>query len=363
MSDQFLNLAGSDAAAAAWDRVVAAAPDAWLWSTRAMHTFRVTVLEGTGRLVGDRSFILVRDGKPCAVVPLTLLRERETGIVVAAYGDEEAFIPWPALAQDAANAETEALIFDEIERRVCDAGGGMLSLKLAPPGVGAELGERFAAIVRARTFVDVSYAAQYVAIAPGALDNVRERYRRNVRKFLPSYELAVIESDNIPEDFAATYMALHTKDTGKVFRAPATYERQADIARCNEAFWVTATSKAAGRIVGALQVGLYKKAAFDNSVAVDPDFAEEQVSHLLKWRAIEHLIAFGAKHYELGRAALTPSYLWQPTPKNYGITFFKDGWSRGRLKTVWAAEKYYSRALFDHFWDRRRAALHAHFGL
>jgi hypothetical protein len=112
-----------------------------------------------------------------------------------------------------------------------------------------------------------------------------------------------------------------------------------------------------------LLVQVLKGAAYDSSVAVDPQFEDEGVSYLLKWCAIEHLVDTGIRHYELGRAALTPTFLEQPSAKNYGISFFKDGWSRGRLKPVWAAERFYGRRALSLFLDRRENDLVRHFSL
>jgi hypothetical protein len=158
-------------------------------------------------------------------------------------------------------------------------------------------------------------------------------------------------------------MNIHVRDAGGVFRPLITYEHQVDLVRRGEGFWVRAQNKATNRLAGMLLVSVHKNTAFDNSVAVDPDFAEDQVSHLMKWKAIQHLAEHGIVHYELGKAAVTPNYIWQPIAKNYGISFFKDGWSRGRLKTVWVAEKFYSSSCFNQFWEQKRQNLIGYFAI
>ena len=69
----------------------------------------------------------------------------------------------------------------------------------------------------------------------------------------------------------------------------------------------------------------------------------------MKWKAIQYFLDIGVDHYELGQAAISPSYLEQPSDKNYGISFFKDGWSRGHLKLVWTADKFYSETALKGF--------------
>jgi hypothetical protein len=347
-------------AAVAWDAVVEATPEAWLWTTSAMHAFRTCTLEKTGRLAGDHSFVVLDDGKPCGLAPLVLSRMPTEDITVASYGDIA--LPWPLVAgQISDRPAVENLLLDEVERRVRALGGGMLSLMQAPPGVGADSAAGFIDTVRKRSFVDNSFFSHWVDVSPATLTGVRERYRRYVKKFRDRYDLTIFDSQNIPATFASEYMDLHVKDAGGVFRPLETYERQVDLARRGEGFWVGAVNKSANKLVGMLLVSVHKRAAYDFSVAIDPDYQDDQVSHLLKWKAIEHLIALGVTHYELGQAAITPNYLWQPSSKNYGISFFKDGWSRGRLKTVWVADKFFDDACLRAVWARKLNALESYF--
>jgi hypothetical protein len=345
-----------------WDDVMAAAPEAWIWASRATHQFRISCLEAKGSLIADRSFVFLRDERPLGLAPLVLLREGERGDAVARYGDVP--LPWPMVVADGPDtAAVEQMLFEELERRVREAGAGMLSLMLSPPGLGTEIADRFLRVVRERHFVDASYRSHYVEVSPNTLRGVRERYRRYVRKFSDRYRVDVIDAEQVPPSLAATYMELHVKDAGGVFRPLATYERQVDQIRAGEGFFVTARRQPEGRLAGALLVRVLKGAAIEGSVAIDPEFMDEAVSYLLKWRAIEHLVELGVGHYELGQAAIAPTYRWQPSAKNYGISFFKEGWSRGCLKTVWCAEKIYRRSYLDAYLDRKRQDLASHFSL
>jgi ribosomal protein S18 acetylase RimI-like enzyme len=345
---------------AAWDSVVEATPEAWLWTTSSMHKFRTCVLEKTGRLVGDHSFVVLDKGTPCGLAPLVLSCEAAGGMVVAAYGDVA--LPWPLVAGHIAErAAVENILLDEIERRVRASGGGMLSLMLAPPGLGSNVAAAFNEVVRKRSFVDSSFSSHWIDVSPATLTEVRERYRRYVKKFWDQYELVIFDSQNISDTLPREYMDIHVKDAGGVFRPLETYERQVELARRGEGFWVGAVNKSVNKIVGMLMVSVHKQAAYDFSVAIDPDYQGDRVSNLLKWKAIQHLIEMGITHYELGQAAITPSYLWQPSSKNYGISFFKDGWSRGRLKTVWVADKYFDSACLRTMWERKLRALESHF--
>jgi lipid II:glycine glycyltransferase (peptidoglycan interpeptide bridge formation enzyme) len=102
-----------------------------------------------------------------------------------------------------------------------------------------------------------------------------------------------------------------------------------------------------------LLISVNKKAAYDGSVAVDPNHQQYYVSHLMKWQAIQYLIDIDVKYYELGEVSESSSYLRQPSKKNYGISFFKDGWSRGKMKKTIVYEKYFSKSALNEFCNKK----------
>ena len=60
---------------------------------------------------------------------------------------------------------------------------------------------------------------------------------------------------------------------------------------------------------------------------------------------------FLLKFYELGKAAISPSYNFLPTEKNYKISFFKNGWSNNIYKKVFVAEKIFNSDSLKKFTD------------
>jgi len=362
MTYRFLDLADSSDAPRLWNTIVAASPEAWIWATYSTYLFRLAYMKAKSVLVADRSFVLLHEERPCGLAPVPLSRDRETGELSSAY--DEAPLPWPMIIPGICDTrEAERLIFDEVERRSLEAGASRLLLMLAPPNPDIELFARFVHIVRERCFIDTGYMSHCIDLSNNTLRAVRERYRRYVRRLHSQYDMQIIEAKDVTAELATLYMQLHVKDAGGVFRPLDTYERQIDQIRVGEAFFVSARRRREGKVVGMLLVQVLKGAAYDSSVAVDPEFEDEGVSYLLKWRAIEHLISTGVRHYELGRAAVTPTFLWQPSAKNYGISFFKDGWSRGHFKPVWVGEKFYSEKALVSFFERKKSDLIRYFSL
>jgi hypothetical protein len=112
-----------------------------------------------------------------------------------------------------------------------------------------------------------------------------------------------------------------------------------------------------------LLVSLYKGSAYDNSVAVDPAFQQEYVSHLLKWTAIEELLRRGAQSYELGPKAESSSFMALPSEKSRGISYLKEGWARDSVRRVGVAEEFLSARLLQAVMNAQADSLQEYFGV
>jgi hypothetical protein len=346
-----------------WDRFCADSPDAWFWHTWANMEFNMAAAQKNEPR--NLSFFVSLDGKPVGIVPL-LVEQTKIGANFSAwdaayYGGP---LPWPAFLAGLPNFEgIEDYAFQELERRAREAGAGRIRVRLSPPQPMGNEQQRLSRTVSAHRYLDSSYKSHSVDIRRDSLAHVRERYGRYVKKFIPQYELSIKEGAAVTQEVEDSYFHLHVKDAGGQFRSRESYQFQANLARKHEAFYVTASRRGGTRIAGMLLVSVCKAAAYDNSVAVDPDFQDEHVSHLLKWTAIETLLAREVITYELGEKTLLPTTVYIPSSKNYGISHFKEGWSRGAIKTVRMAEKFLDGGFLSAVMDSRTAAAKAYFGL
>ena len=344
-----------------WQRLAEASPDAWFWHTWANMQFNFVAAQKSEPR--NLSFFVMADGEPVGLVPLMVNRTQigdVTGWEASYYGGP---LPWPAFVggvTDLAAAEQFALA--ELEARAREAGAERIRLRLEPPSPSASEHERLERAV-ALKYLDGSYISHWIALDGNTLGNVRERYRRYVKKFAPAYDMTVVDGEGVTPEIEETYFHLHVKDAGGQFRSRESYRCQADLARRREAFFVIARKRATNAIAGMLLVSYYKGAAYDNSVAVDPDYQHEYVSHLLKWKAIEELLGRGASSYELGPASGPPSLTSLPSEKNRGISHFKDGWARGETRRVVMAEKFLSERMLRGFMQAQTDALVQYFGM
>jgi hypothetical protein len=346
-----------------WDRLCMDSPDAWFWHTWANMEFNLAAAQKNE--AKNLSFFVLLDGKPVGIVPL-LVEQTTIGDDFSAWdaGYYGGPLPWPAFLAGLPNFQgIEDYAFQELERRSREAGAGRIRVRLSPPQPVGNAEQRIARTVSARRYLDSSYVSHSVNIRPDSLAHVRERYRRYVKKFIPQYELSIKEGAAVTKEVEDNYFHLHVKDAGGQFRSRESYSFQAHLARKHEAFYVTAGRRGGTRVAGMLLVSVCKSAAYDNSVAVDPECQDEYVSHMLKWTAIETLLARGITTYELGQKALLATTVSIPSSKDYGISHFKEGWSEGTTKTVWMAEKFLDGGFLSAVMTARADAVKAYSSL
>jgi len=344
-----------------WQCVADACPDAWFWHTWANMQFNFVAAQKTE--VRNLSFFVMRDEQAVGLVPL-MVNRTQVGTLDAweasYYGGP---MPWPAFVTDLPDVTAaEQFALTELEARARDAKAERIRLRLEPPLPALNERERLERAVALR-YLDSSYLSHWLTVEENTLANVRERYRRYVKKFGPGYEMSVADGDAVTPTLEETYFHLHVKDAGGQFRSRESYSFQADLARHGEALFVIAKNRTTSVISGMLLVSAYKKVAYDNSVAVDPDYQSEYVSHLLKWTAIEELLRRGVTHYELGPQAGLPGFTSLPSEKNRGISHFKEGWSRESTRRVAMAEKFLSARFFQAYMQAQAESIEQYLGL
>lgn len=296
-----------------------------------------------GEAFEDRSLVILADGQPVGVAPLVIrkLELGERAMKEVAYRNTP--LPWPFFIDSVGEIEKlETFALDQLERIAREADACRISLMFSPPRPLKTTEERIRKICVDRRFLDKSYDSHNISITSMSLENVRKRYRRYCKRYRDDYCMTILEGSNLPHEIEETYRLLHIKDAGGEYRPKESFRAQGDLVRNGEAIWVVARRRATDNIAGMLLLCLGKGAAYDASVAVDPDFQPEFVSHLMKWKAIETMIERGTSSYELGQVANNATYEWQPSEKDYGISFFKNGWARGEVKRVLQVEKILS---------------------
>ncbi len=272
-----------------WSKVVKATSYAWFWSEYYEHCFRLITLEKKRVLVKDKSFFIYDKQKNlCGLVPLVFIESNNYKGIEACYDKP---LPWPMIMEHAKNNTLIVeFIFSKIDELLNNDNVKKISWQYSPPDCDNNFSKIFTEAMREYRYIENSYMAHYVSISSETLDRIRKRYKRYVKKYINAYSLSIIDRANIDMDIVKEYMELHIKDSGAFHRPLETYIAQFDFVVQDDGFIVQANDNKTGNIVGMLLISVNKKAAYDGSVAVDPNHQQYYVSHLMKWQAIQYLI-------------------------------------------------------------------------
>jgi hypothetical protein len=325
---------------------------AWFWSTSTMHDFRIKYAISLGKLYKNTIIGIYSNQILIGIVPYVICFD-DDGRKIASYTNHP--LSWPILVDEFNTHKNMCEVFSFLDNYAAINSVSFCAFELSPPSYSEALENAFNLILKEFIYISNGYYSHCLRPSQTTLKSIRERYKKDITKFSSSYKLSTITScelDGHP-NISRIYMELHELDSGRSTRSLDTYELQNQLVKDQQAFWVIAES-IDNKIVGMLLISLYKNCAFDHSVAVDPSYQQDQISHLLKWKAICFLRESGAYEYDLGFMSESASYTRIPSVKNYGISFFKSGWSRSEKKKILVAEKFYSRASFESFWESKK---------
>lgn len=322
-----------------WDRLIEKSNFHWFWSSKEFFNFNIKYLKERKLFKKDISFFVLKENIPCAFVVLVINEDLNSQISIGSYNDSP--LPWPILSDEVENKEDiYDYIFKEIERRAKKYNIAKLCFSYNLNQYSKEEKTHFVNIVKKFNFVDKSYRSHLVKVNDKV--NIRKSYLKNIKKNIDNYNISIMNAENFDKTFYKKYMELHIQDSGKKYRSELTYKMQFDLVKKNKGFVVQVFSKN-NFLLGSLIIYHDKISAYDASVAVLNSDKENYISHIMKYMAIQYLSKINITHYELGLAAIIPTSHNIPSKKNYGISFFKEGWTNGMYKKVMVAEKYYDK--------------------
>jgi hypothetical protein len=338
-----------------WKSAVEETSYAWFWSEYYEHCFRINVLKASLRFVKDESFFVYLDSQLCGLVPFVVVKSNDFDGLEASYDKP---LPWP-LVMDSINNKKEVIsfIFKNIDEKSHRHRVKKISLQYSPPGHQDDFNKYFSSVVNEYKYLSNSHFSHFVNVGSDTLTQIRKRYIRYVKKLSPFYELKIVDKKNFNNNLPKLYMSLHIKDSGSINRPLETYVAQFDYIVEGEGFAIQAINKSSKKVVGMLIICISKNCAYDGSVAVDPSYKDDFISHLMKWKAISYMNEQGINYYELGKVAESSNFLEQFSRKNHGISFFKDGWSRGESRKIHTYEKYFSKSALNETWIKKLNSL------
>ena len=315
-------------------------PEAWLdtWGrllsqpvgyAASMIDYQHAYMRSSGESVADISLILLNDGKPCAVWPLTLTigdssRLSSLGTPVL-----------PPLFDSNLSSRTIKKITASALRFVVNVQKALSQNVIesqeyiAPHAISAGLSEWHQQWLSIGATVNVKHDLYVDLTLP--LDvifaNFRKSYRPLISAGLKAWESEVMDENCTNATTWTEFKSLHKQVAGRITRSDETWKLQFDMIVRGEAILLTLRDTLSeNRLVGAsfFQVtrdeGLYAVAVYDRELFDKP------IGHVLQKRAIEIMKQRGLRWYRLGeRLFLSDSP--KPSEKELSISLFKQGFA------------------------------------
>ena len=331
-----------------WDKLIDKSSDHWYFSSIDFNYFHIEYLKELNLFENNKSFFIYENEKLVALVVLIFSKDANSNLTNASY-HENYPLPWPIISDECKNRDhVYQLIFDEIHKRIKQNKIASIKFILNSPMFSKKIEDEFTKILLKYNMIDNSYYSHFIELDDLTMNKVRKSYIKNVKRNINKFSIKIIKKDNYYKELPKDYKLLHTQDRGKEVRSLKSYSLQLEAIKKDKAFAVQIFSNE-DQLIGMLIIFLDKNSAYDGSVAVCPDYKKFYISHLLKYNAILELNKKNIKLYELGKAAISPSYNFLPTEKNYKISFFKNGWTNNIYKKVLVAEKIFDKDYLKYF--------------
>lgn len=310
------------------------------WNTVAMYNFRkLCLIEKLN--IKDLSFIIYKDSKPVGFM-FFLVYENEFQWTA---GYASAPLYWPCfLSEYASNIELIESVFKYIDE-ICHSNKiEKISLMINATSIEKNI---YYHMVKYFHCIDESYASHVISLSDFDATKIRTKYKQNMNRYKNKYKIKGVCFEDLDETMVKHYYNLHVLDSGGKHRSYETYVSQFQTLD-NKGFIVCAEDENSD-FVGMLQILVAKDEAYEASVAIHPAHALFSVSNMLKLFAIQHLKTSGINIFELGKADYYPTFSSVPSKKNYGINFFKEGWSRGITRNINLATRFFTENALDRY--------------
>ena len=292
-----------------------------------MLDYQHTYLVGAGWALEDLSLVLLIDGIPCGLMPLTLGGPIGGRSLTSA----GAAISSPIFSQDLPPRSIKKICSRLISflRTLCAECALAAPILDDGPYVNevglSEWHQQLMAVgatpaLRHDLFADLSPSL------PQIRGSFRKSYRPLINVALRTWTVFEATAANADLDVWQEFKGLHAIAAGRSTRSDETWSSQFAMLSSNSAFLVGLRDPKTSRLVGAgfFQVtrdeGLYAVAAYDRTLFDKP------LGHAVQQRAIEMMKERGLRWYRVGEQSY-PQNMPAPTPKEMTISHFKQGFA------------------------------------
>lgn len=294
-----------------------------------MIDYQHAYLRGTGWELNDVSLVLLNDGRPCGLWPLTLggpqgkPRITSTGSAVFA----PVFIS--GLSQSTVKAICGRAIVFLQKLAEHFAHENVLVEQAAEPGALANQATKWHQKLMACDAAVTVRHDLYVDLCP-PLPEIRSSFRKSYKPLissgLKSWQVSLLDQNSVHASDWAEFKRLHFDVAGGRTRDDETWDAQLAMIYAGHAFLIELRDPSSQCIVGAgffqhsRDEGLYAVAAYDRSLFDKP------LGHVVQQIAIEKLKSLGVRWYRIGER-FYPQDRPKPSDKEMTIAAFKQGFA------------------------------------
>jgi len=312
-----------------WEEVWSALDYQPVAASRAMLDYQHAYRRGAGWQFADISLVLMNDGRPCGLWPLTFggpggaLKLSSAGAPVQAPLFVAGLSPRTvkritSRAIGFVRAITEALGLPEL----------MIGQLVDPATVSGGMTEWHQQWMAAGGMPALCHEL-FVDLRPDMADiraSFRKSYRPLINVGLRIWTVEVMEPGRPDATAWQEFRQLHLEVAGRITRNDETWSQQLAMVASGDAFLVSLRDPATGRMVGAGFFQLTRDEGFYAVAAYDRSQFDKPLGHVLQQVAIEQLKARGLRWYRIGHRPFAQDRP-APTGKQLTISAFKQGFA------------------------------------
>lgn len=298
---------------------------------------------GRGRQLNDLSCILLLDGDPVALWPLTVFSLDNRFDVSSQGGPLLPPLFIKSLPETSRRKITKKCVAF-LNRLVTDY--GITYLKTSEPFTPqVQLSDWHLLMMNMGAKCSVQH--ELIVDLTRTLAKIKASFRKSYKSLISAgarYWHINVLGPSIEKSTWAEFQDLHRKAAGRSTRSNESWDIQYAMLIKNEAFLVTLRNNAA-RLVGA---GFFRHTGSEGTYAVaayDRSLFEKPLGHVVQYAAIEELKRIGCQYYRIGRRPYSGENV-SITQKELAIAYFKEGFATG-VYPVFTLEMSFSPASFS----------------
>jgi len=335
-----------------WDAFCDAQEEAWFWHTTGWIKYCENSRFGVD--AENLSFMVVRDGKILAIVPLVLEVNQSKGEREFTFSGG----PTPLFVIEKSEKGREAsaiqgVIWDEIERLAILHNVGRIWMRANVQNNGYLSGINVANPLAREGYLDTSLYSCIISLNPDEtvlLSEMRKGHKAAVKKSMKQLTAVCYDSDTMSFDKSKQFRDTYCSVAGKLTRPSETFDMLYEFIKSGHALLLEAVFD--HHIAGYSLIILYKQYAYYAMACVVQEYIDCDVSHFLEWQALCRLKQKGILYYELGEQYFRTSLSCIVTDKMKSISAFKRGFG-GRLYLQCSGEYFFRKDYFDKMYAAR----------